>query len=92
MSLDPTTKLAKVREAMAVGDWEQAIKLASNLRSLGKYQQAIDRAMDFLNNPNFYRQLGFDREEVMAAGIAALKQKFSKSWEAVRPRKSQPKK
>lgn len=84
MSLDPTTKLAKVREAMAVGDWEEAIRLACKLRSLGKYQKAIFRAKDFIGNPSLYQQMGFNREEVMAAAIAALKEKFSKSWEAVK--------
>lgn len=84
MGLDPSTKLAKVREAMAADDWELAIKLASKLGSLGKYQAPIDRAKDFLNNPRMYRQLGFDQAEVMAAGKAALKKKFSNSWKAVK--------
>ncbi len=87
MSLDPSTKLARVREAMASGDWELAIRLASKLRSLGKHQQAIDRAKDYLNNPSMYQQLGYDWEEVMAAGVAALKDKFSKSWDAVKDTK-----
>ncbi len=84
MALDPKTKLAGVRQAMAAGDWEQAIKLASKLRSLGKHQKEIDRAKDLLNHPTMYEQLGYDREEVIAAAVAALKDKFSKSWEAAR--------
>ena len=92
MTLDPTTKLAKVRDAMAADQWEDAIRLASKLRSLGKYQTAIDRAKDYLNNPEFYRQLGFKREDVMAAWVAALKEKFSKSWAAVKNKKPKPKK
>jgi hypothetical protein len=83
MALDPTTKLARVREAMAAGDWEVAISLASKLRSLGKYQKDIDRAKDFLNHPAMYEQLGYNRTEVIEAAIAALKSKFSKSWAAI---------
>jgi hypothetical protein len=83
MALDPTTKLARVRQAMAAEDWELAIALASKLRSLGKHQMEIDRAKDFLNHPAMYEQLGYKRTEVIEAAIAALKNKFSKSWAAV---------
>ena len=83
MALDPTTKLAGVREAMASGDWERAIALASKLRSLGKYQRQIDRAQDFINNPRMYEQMGYDRQRVIDEAVAAIKEKFSKSWQAV---------
>lgn len=83
MALDPTTKLAGVRTAMAEGDWETAIKLASKLRALGKYQAQIDRARNFLNNPKIYEQMGYKKQDVIDAAVTALKQKFSKSWEEV---------
>ena len=67
---------------MAAGDWELAIRLTARLRSLGKFQKEIDRANEFLNNPTFFEQMGYERAKVMAAAIAALKQKYSKSWEA----------
>lgn len=85
MALDSTTKLAGVREAMAAGEWERAIILVAKLRSLGKYQKPIDRAQDFINNPRMYEQMGYDRQQVIDDAIAAIKQKFSKSWEAVQP-------
>jgi hypothetical protein len=87
MALDPTTKLAGVREAMAAEDWERAIILVAKLRSLGKYQKPIDRAQDFINNPRMYEQMGYDRQQVIDEAITAIKQKFSKSWEAVQPEK-----
>ena len=84
MALDPTTKLATIRIAMAEGDWERAIVLAAKLRSLGKrYQKQIDRANDYLNNPRFYDQMGYNRDVIFDEAIAALKEKFSKSWESV---------
>jgi hypothetical protein len=89
MALDPTTKLAGVREAMAAGDWERAIILAAKLRSLGRYQKPIDRAQDFINNPRIYEQMGYERRQVIDEAISALKQKFSKSWESVQAGKGQ---
>ncbi len=83
MSLDPDTKLAQVRNAMAEDDWERAIILAAKLRSLGKYQKPIDRAADFLNHPALYEQMGYDRNKTIEEAVAALKEKFSRSWEAV---------
>ncbi|ESX62653.1 hypothetical protein X760_05885 [Mesorhizobium sp. LSHC422A00] len=83
MSLDPDTKLAQVRKAMADDDWERAIRLTAKLRSLGKYQKAIDRANDFLNHPALYEQMGYDRDKTIEGAVAALKEKFSQSWEAV---------
>jgi hypothetical protein len=83
MPLNPTTKLAAVRDAMAAGDWESAIRLTARLRSLGKFQKEIDRANEFLNNPKFFEQLGYEHAKVMDAAIAALKEKYSKSWEKI---------
>ena len=82
MALDPSTKLARVREAMSDGDWPLAIKLAAKFQSLGDQEEAIRRAKDALNNPEMYTQLGHDLEAVLQAGIAALKTRFSRSWEA----------
>ncbi len=84
MSFDPTTKLAKVREAMANGDWDLAIKTAAKFPSLGEYEKVIRRGRDALNNPRLYRQLGFDLSAIKHEAIAALKQKYSRSWEQVR--------
>lgn len=83
MPLDPDTKLAQVRIAMAEDDWERAIILAAKLRSLGKYQKPIDRAADFLNHPALYEQMGYDRNKTIEEAVAALKEKFSRSWKAV---------
>ncbi len=84
MPFDPNTKLAKVREAMINKDWELAIRLAAKLRSLGKHGKAIRRAKDALNNPVLYTELGYDVIAVKSDGIAALKDRFSRSWEAVK--------
>jgi hypothetical protein len=84
MALDSNSKLAQVREAMSRADWQLAIRLASKFPTLGKHKEAIRRANDFLNNPGLYTELGYDLTAVMQAGIDALKDRFSRSWEAIK--------
>jgi hypothetical protein len=83
MPLDSHSKLARVREAMASNDWERAIRLAARFPTLGEHGAAIRRANDAINNPRLYKQLGHDLEEIRMKAIAALKQRFSKSWQNV---------
>lgn len=79
--MDPSSKLAKVREAMAAEDWDLAIRLAARFRSLGEYSEAIRRGKEILERPDFYRELGSDVDEIKRKAIQALKEKYSKSWE-----------
>jgi hypothetical protein len=83
MALDSNSKLARVREAMSRADWPVAIRLAAKFHTLGKHKEAIRRANDALNSPDTYTELGYDLTVVMQAGIDALKDRFSRSWEAV---------
>lgn len=75
------TKLAEIRAAMAADDWETALQIAARFQRLGPQKIAIKRAADILIRPDFYRQLGYDVDAVRADGIAALKKRFSKSWD-----------
>jgi hypothetical protein len=84
------TKLAKIRSAMRDGEWDVALRLASRFQRLGEHAEAIRRAADAVVNPQFYRQLGYDLEDVKSKGIAALKVRFSKSWEEAQ-QKGRPK-
>jgi len=68
---------------MSHADWPLAIRPAAKFPTLGKHKEAIRRANDALNNPDFYTGLGYDLTAVMQAGIDALKNRFSRSWEAV---------
>jgi hypothetical protein len=83
MPLDSHSKLARVREAMASNDWKRAIRLAARFPALGEHGPVIRRANDAINNPRLYKQLGHDLEEIRMKAIAALKQRFSKSWQNV---------
>lgn len=82
------TKLAQIRSAMAADDWDTALRLATRFQRLGDHAVAIRRAADILLRPNFYRQLGYNPEQVRAEGIAALKERFSRSWKQVKSSKA----
>jgi hypothetical protein len=84
MPLAPDSKLAKIRNAMAGGDWDGAIRMAARFPALGEQATDIRRANDAINNPGLYRQLGHDLEEIRQKGISALKTRFSKSWQSVK--------
>ena len=68
---------------MSRADWSHAIRLASKFPNLGKHKEAIRRANESLNNPDLYAEMGYDLTAVKQAGIEALKDRFSRSWEAV---------
>ncbi len=81
----PDTKLASIRAAMAANDWKEALRIAGRFQRLGEHGDAIRTARDALNNRRFYEQLGKNVDELVEAGIAALKQRYDKSWGSVRP-------
>lgn len=82
------TELELIRKAMGDEDWDTALRLAGRFRRLGEHAAAIKRAAEALTNPSFYKELGFDLDKIRAEGIEALKERFSKSWEEVRARRS----
>jgi len=82
MAFDPKSKLAKVRQAMATGDWDVAIRIAARFPSLGKHEKAILRGRDALNNPTLYTEMKFDLKTIRNDAIAALKERYSHSWKA----------
>lgn len=83
MAFAANSKLARIRKAMAADDWELAIRLAAKFPSLGEQAADLRRANDAMNNPQLYRQLGHDLQEIREKGVAALKVRFSKSWQSV---------
>lgn len=77
------TKLARIRKAMREENWDKALRLAARFRRLGEHAEAIARAANAMNNPTLYQELGYDLAKIRADGIAALKARYSKSWEDV---------
>ena len=72
--VDP--KLAKIRAAIAAGDWDNAVKLAARVTLFGKHAEAIQRGKDALGNPEFYRQLGKDPGKLRLEAIVALRERI----------------
>ena len=70
------TKLSRIREAAAAGDWPGALRIAAKFADLGENRAAIIRAHEAHANARFYRGLGKDPEALIAAGIDALKERF----------------
>jgi len=83
MSLRNDSKLAVVRDAMAAEDWHKVIRLVARFSDLGEHEQAIRQAKEAIVNPRMYRELGFDTDQLIRAGIEAIKKKYSSSWRSV---------
>lgn len=72
----PETKLTKLRTAMAAGDWRRALSIAAKFPRLGAHEQAIRAGHEAMQRPEFQRQLGRDPGTIVAAGIAALRERY----------------
>lgn len=72
----PPTKLALLKQAAREGNWKRALAIAAKFPELGAHKAAIRRAHECAWNPGYYRQLGFNTEHAIAAGIAALKERY----------------
>ncbi len=77
------TKLARIRQAMRDESWDDALKLAARFQRLGEHAEAIQRAAKAINSPHIYEELGYDHTRIKEEGIAALKNRYNKSWEEV---------
>lgn len=82
------TKLAKIRKAMLDENWDEALRLAARFQRLGEQAEAIKRAASAMTNPTTYEELGYDLAQIRAEGIAALKKRYNKSWDAVQDKKA----
>jgi len=70
------TKLSILKEFMAGDDWISALRLANSFGDLGSHKQAITRAWNAHLRPEFYREIGQNPDELFAAGIRALKERY----------------
>jgi hypothetical protein len=71
-------------------NWDEALKLAARFQRLGEHAEAIQRAAKALLSPTIYEELGYDLARLKAEGIAALKERYSKSWEEAQNREPNP--
>lgn len=73
----PAKKIDSLRAHAARGEWREALRLAASFQDLGAERAEIKRAHEAHTNARFYEQLGKDPQALIAAGIAALKTRYS---------------
>lgn len=71
------TALDQLKQLWASGNRLGALKLAAKWPRLGAHKDAIQQGWAAASNPRFYRQLGKDPGRLVAAGIAALKDRYN---------------
>lgn len=69
-------KIDQLREKMVAADWRGALAIAAKFPRLGEHKTAILRAWEATVRPEFQRQIGRDPEQLIAAGIEALKARY----------------
>lgn len=58
------------------------LRLVGKFPSLGKEKDMIKLAVDCLNNPSFYKQLGKDINKCIDLGVKAMEVKYKWGWSA----------
>jgi hypothetical protein len=70
-------KSDQIRAAWAAGDQIGALRIAARFFDRSTATITFKRGIDAFNNPNFYRQLGKDPEQLIANALELLAKKFS---------------
>jgi hypothetical protein len=69
-------KADQIRAAWSTGDRLGALRIAARFFDRSTDTMTFKRGMDAYNNPDFYRQLGKDPEQLTAAALELLARKF----------------
>ncbi|MDR0672744.1 MAG: hypothetical protein LBF93_03575 [Zoogloeaceae bacterium] len=70
------SKSSAVREHMAAGRWQEAIRIVARFPRLDQHRAAILDAHGAYTNPRFFTQIDKDIEALKKAGQAALIERF----------------
>ena len=71
------SKCSKIREAWANGDRIAALRIAARFFDRSEDTQIFKRGMNAFNNPEFYRQLRQDPDQITADALQLLARKFN---------------
>ena len=69
-------KTDQIRAAWAAGNRIGALRIAARFFDRSVDTKTFKRGMDAYNNPDFYRQLGKDPEQLTAGALKLLAAKF----------------
>lgn len=71
-----TTKLSRLRELTAAGDWHAAIRLAASFPELGEAKVAVSRAASAMTAPGIYEQMGESPKQLVEEGVRAICERY----------------
>ena len=71
------SKCSKIREAWASGDRIGALRIAARFFDRREDTQIFKRGMNAFNNPEFYRQLRQDPDQITTDALHLLARKFN---------------
>ncbi len=71
------SKLSRLKAAFAAGDHVSALRIAAKFPQLGTEKEPITRAWNAIQSPDFYRSIGNEPEALIAAGVDALRKRYS---------------
>lgn len=74
----PPKKIDQLAALMRAGEWNKALKFAAKFPRLGQHRDAILTASSALLAPRFYEGMGRDPQALVAAGVAALKERYTR--------------
>jgi hypothetical protein len=66
----------QIRAAWLAGDQIGALRIAAQFLDRSNETMIFKRGMDANNHPGFYRQLGKEPQELVAAALALLQKRF----------------
>jgi hypothetical protein len=72
-----TSKTDQLRAAWVAGDRVAALRIAARFFDRSDATKAFKRGMDAHNNPQFYRQLGKDPDQLIARALEVLAKRFN---------------
>ena len=71
------TATNKLEALLKKGDFTKALSLAAKFPKLGEHKEQIRLGHEANQHPSFYKQIGKNPDQLVADGIAALKERSS---------------
>ncbi len=71
------TATNKLEALLKEGDFTKALSLAAKFPKLGEHKEQIRLGHEANQHPSFYKQIGKNPDQLVADGIAALKERYS---------------
>lgn len=70
------SKTEIIRRALSRGDWLLALRVAAHFHDRSEDTRLFKRGFDAVQNPDFYRQLGKDPNQLVAMAVQRLEARF----------------